>query len=110
MSEETQFKPGQSGNPGGRPKLTSEFRELCRANTPEYIAELERLALKGKREATRTRALNLLLAYGWGRPTVSVAPVERDEFGNEKPVPSLNFHQAALRLLYVLEAGAQANG
>lgn len=41
------FKPGRSGNPGGRPKLTAEereVRELARAKGPRCIERLDKLA------------------------------------------------------------------
>ena len=36
----TQFAPGQSGNPGGRPKGTAEVRELARKHTEAAIKKL----------------------------------------------------------------------
>lgn len=34
------FKPGQSGNPGGRPKLDPAVKNLCEQYTPEAIQTL----------------------------------------------------------------------
>jgi hypothetical protein len=34
------FKPGQSGNPGGRPKVLGDIQELARQKSPEAIATL----------------------------------------------------------------------
>ena len=34
------FKKGQSGNPGGRPKVVAEVKELARAHTGEAIETL----------------------------------------------------------------------
>ena len=34
------FKPGQSGNPGGRPKRDPEVRALCEKFTPDAIETL----------------------------------------------------------------------
>ena len=34
------FKKGQSGNPGGRPKVVAEVKELARAHTGEAIKTL----------------------------------------------------------------------
>ena len=34
------FKPGQSGNPGGRPKVPTDLREAARAHTTEALETL----------------------------------------------------------------------
>ena len=34
------FEEGQSGNPGGRPKVVAEIKELARAHTGEAIKTL----------------------------------------------------------------------
>ena len=42
------FKKGESGNPGGRPKVIADLRALARAYAPDAIEELARLAIKAK--------------------------------------------------------------
>ena len=61
----TSFKPGQSGNPGGRAAGTREFVEKCRRLAPDAIQALQD-ALKRPRDAVA--AANTLLAYAHGRP------------------------------------------
>ena len=61
------FKKGESGNPGGRPKLIAELRELARAHAPDAIKELARLAIKARSEATRVAAIRELLDRGYGK-------------------------------------------
>jgi hypothetical protein len=62
-----QFKKGESGNPGGRPKVIAELRELARAHTPDAIKELARLAVKAKSETARIAAIRELLDRGYGK-------------------------------------------
>jgi len=67
------FQPGQSGNPGGRPAIVGELRELARARAPEAIAELTRLALHAKSETARIAAIRELLDRGFGKATQPIA-------------------------------------
>jgi hypothetical protein len=62
------FRKGQSGNPGGRPKVLGEVQELARQYAPRAIVELARLALKAKNETARIAAIRELLDRGYGRP------------------------------------------
>jgi hypothetical protein len=65
---ELKFRKGQSGNPGGRPKVLGEVQELGRQHAPTVIVELARLALKAKNETARIAAIRELLDRGYGRP------------------------------------------
>jgi hypothetical protein len=62
------FRKGQSGNPGGRPKVHGDVQELARQYAPTVIVELARLALKAKSETARIAAIRELLDRGYGRP------------------------------------------
>jgi hypothetical protein len=62
-----QFKKGESGNPGGRPKVIADLRALARAYAPDAIKELARLAIKAKSEAARVAAIRELLDRGYGK-------------------------------------------
>jgi hypothetical protein len=66
------FRKGESGNPGGRPKVLGEIQELARQHVPSAIAELARLALKAKSETARIAAIRELLDRGYGRPRQAV--------------------------------------
>jgi hypothetical protein len=66
------FSKGKSGNPGGRPKVLGELQELARQFAPKVIAELARLALKGKSETARIAASRELLDRGFGKARQSM--------------------------------------
>lgn len=59
------FEPGQSGNPGGRPKVDQLFVAACRAHTKQALVALVE-ALEHPRAAYRLTAAKLLLGYAWG--------------------------------------------
>src|SRR5207253_6863743 len=65
--KEQQWKPGQSGNPGGRPKK-KPITERYAANLEETVPEAHRISLKLRKGATwadaMTMALLLLAARG----------------------------------------------
>ncbi|MDC0967436.1 DUF5681 domain-containing protein [Alphaproteobacteria bacterium] len=68
-----QFAPGQSGNPGGRPKDEHRVAELARSYTLEAIDTLVELMRDGKDERVRGTAAQALLDRGWGKAKVEVA-------------------------------------
>ena len=63
------FKKGQSGNPGGRPKVAAEVKELARAHTGVAIETLVSIMTNTKSApAARVSAANALLDRGYGKP------------------------------------------
>jgi molybdate-binding protein len=61
---DTRFKPGQSGNLSGRPKIIKTLQELARAHTEEALQTLVD-ALKDPR--TKVHAAIALLDRGYGK-------------------------------------------
>jgi hypothetical protein len=66
------FQPGQSGNPGGRPKGADGVRDLARQHTEAAVEALAHIARYGEKEAARVAAATALLDRAWGKPTQSV--------------------------------------
>jgi len=67
------FVPGQSGNPGGRPKEEVHVRELARARTAEAVQTLvDVMTSKRSPPAARVSAASALLDRGYGKPSQQV--------------------------------------
>ena len=65
------WKPGQSGNPGGRPKVAAEVRDLARQHGHEAIQRLVGL-MHSSNEGVAVRACEALLDRGYGRPLLGL--------------------------------------
>jgi hypothetical protein len=71
----TSFKPGKSGNPGGRPKGVSkvavaDVRALARAYGEDAITALASIMGNAKTPpAARVAAAIAVLDRGWGKPS-----------------------------------------
>src|SRR5918997_6095082 len=64
----TAFKPGQSGNPRGRPKRDAEVAELARVHTAEALDTLAEVMRNIKAPASaRVMAANAILDRGHGK-------------------------------------------
>lgn len=68
------FKPGKSGNPGGRPKLTQEdydLRAACKAKGKDALKVLLRIMDKG-REENQLKSAIVILERGFGKPDAKI--------------------------------------
>jgi hypothetical protein len=77
----TAFKPGQSGNPGGRPPKTEEQRTLetmCRERTPEALATVLTIMGAGENERNRLSAAQFVIERGWGKAVQSLEHSGKD--------------------------------
>jgi hypothetical protein len=66
------FEKGKSGNPGGRPKLANDVRDLARAHTIDAINALVTW-MKSTDPRASVPASQALLDRGWGKPTQTIA-------------------------------------
>ena len=67
----TAWYPGISGNPGGRPRVAAEVKELARDHGPRAIERLREL-MESENEAVACRAAESLLDRGFGRAPQAV--------------------------------------
>jgi hypothetical protein len=66
------FKPGQSGNPGGRPRGEREVIDLARESSPRAIGRLVELISSEDARAS-IAACNAILDRAFGKPTARLA-------------------------------------
>jgi len=86
------FQPGQSGNAGGRPKVLESIRELARAHTDEAInVAVAIMRDPTSPEATRLKAVELVLDRGWGKPETSA----NVQLSDNRDVAALSFEDLA---------------
>jgi hypothetical protein len=86
------FKPGVSGNPGGRPKVVGELRALAREHTAAALEALvEIVGSKKAPPAARVAAANSILDRGYGRPETKIdATLEQSNSAAENIFASMS--------------------
>ena len=69
----TRWQKGQSGNPGGRPKVVGDLRELACQWGPDALEALREVATsKDAPPSARVSAAVALLDRGYGKPAQSI--------------------------------------
>ena len=63
------FKPGQTGNPGGRPKLPEELKEAFKALAPKALETLADVMSNSVKDSDRVKAAEVILDRGYGKAT-----------------------------------------
>jgi hypothetical protein len=77
---------GNSGNPGGRPKLLEEVRDLAQKETAASIRTLAEIRDSAKAPSqARVAACAALLDRGWGKPPQSTTVEVTERFAFELP-------------------------
>ena len=85
------FKKGQSGNPGGRPKVIAEVKELAREHTGKAVETLVSIMTNPKAAAAaRVSAANALLDRGYGKPPQHITGEGGPSFVVRLPGPANN--------------------
>ncbi len=64
------FRPGRSGNPGGRPKEGARVRALAQERIEEALAVLVQIMRSGKSEAARLTAAIVEYVNDWRSPEI----------------------------------------
>lgn len=104
----TSFRPGQSGNPGGRPKKDERLRkieDMARDHSEEAIAALLDVAKNGSTETARVAAAQAILDRGWGTP---VKRTEAGEPGAFADVEELSEEELQAEKLETLELAVKS--
>jgi hypothetical protein len=69
IGKSTQFKKGQSGNPGGRPKDLDGIKELCKLHAPDAIRAAVRILKNRKSKPSDVlKAGEMILDRAYGKP------------------------------------------
>jgi len=74
------FKKGQSGNPGGRPKMPEELKKAMQGLAEDAIKVLQE-AMQSDDMRARIMAASHVLDRGYGKPTQSVDLTAKTDMG-----------------------------
>lgn len=90
------FRPGQSGNPAGRPKSYPEIVKLAREQGPAAIKKLtEIMNAKDSKKPEIAMAAEALLNRGFGKPSQSLTVLDSED---APPVDQMTDEQIQAKL------------
>jgi hypothetical protein len=73
------FKPGQSGNPGGRSKENMRIKALASSKAESAIKKLEKIMETSDDERNVIAAANAILDRGLGKPSQAIVGGDEDD-------------------------------
>lgn len=75
------FKPGVSGNPGGRPAGLAEFKALCQQKTEKALKRVERIMMSKKsKDSDVIAAAEIIIERAYGKPPQEIKGVQTDPY------------------------------
>ncbi len=100
------FQPGQSGNPGGRPKLPDALKaRLAKLASGEAVNVLE-AALSSADEKVRLQAAGMLMDRAWGK---AITPTDVKVTGGDLNAEHLRALQERMRSKPALVGGTDVD-
>ncbi len=96
-------RPEGSGRKKGTPnRITREVREIAQKYTARAVRQAWKLAKEAKSQDTQLKALELILAYGHGKPTQMIAG---DPEGEPIEAEVLDPRELARQVAFILYRG-----
>jgi hypothetical protein len=92
------FEKGKSGNPGGRPKVALEIRELAQENSPRALRKLAAL-IDSEDERVAMSAAEAILDRAIGKPIQATAQVDSE--GNDIAQVEMTKNELVRRIVYL---------